>query len=151
MHKHTVDRCKKITITHEIRTWVLAWKMAQSVKAQVQVWWPQCYEPTPDCHQIPSPTNTHKCTYTMYVQVGGQKSVESHGTRRYRQVWAAWHRFWELNPSLLESTLNPWSISPAISTLLVWDGSSLSQAGKKTFLYDARLPLTCVAPPSAAA
>jgi hypothetical protein len=78
-----------------------------------------------------------------------EEMLESPGTGNMA-VCVQLYRCWELNPSLLESTLNHWSISPAISTLLVWDGSSLSQAGKKTFLYDARLPLTCVAPPSAA-
>lgn len=32
-HKLSVDRCKTLTIIHEIRTWVLAWKMAQGVNA----------------------------------------------------------------------------------------------------------------------
>lgn len=41
---HTLNRCKnvKYNLTHEIRTWVLAWKMAQSVQAlAIQAWWCQ--------------------------------------------------------------------------------------------------------------
>lgn len=44
MHMHTLNRCKnvKYNLIHEIRTWVLAWKMAQSVQTlAVQAWWCQ--------------------------------------------------------------------------------------------------------------